>query len=189
MLLILLLELGPTRLPVGASPRPTSPLGPGSSYVRHSELDQLSVPAKTESHLVVGEEQAGCQLPVSSSSTFRTDLTAKWVLFQCTHTVLPRYCPIILEKLHNNLPSIPLTVTRLIIHMGSNDVAQFPSELVKMNSESSLISWNNVESLFLFRGLFPSSSVVTWGSVKFISSSHGRLKYDSRQHSTSCEIC
>lgn len=102
-----------------ASPEPISPR-PGSSSARTPKSGQLPVPPSAESHPEVGEEQAW---PSATSS-----------LHSHTANQVP-LSPSFLKNFnyynYNSMPSFPLSVTRIIIHVGWNDVAQAPSELVK----------------------------------------------------------
>lgn len=128
----------------GSLPRPTAPpkapclqstsalVTPGLSRQPASETEPISV-EPVRARLTSNSQPAYPPPLVAPTTLLIGDSVIKKVRYfdALTHCYPGATVPIILDKLYNILPALPLSVTRIIIHVGTNDVTHAPSELVK----------------------------------------------------------
>jgi len=54
-------------------------------------------------------------------------------LNEATHCFPGASAPVILEKLQDLLPSLPTSIRRIIVHVGTNDIVRFQLKLTKID--------------------------------------------------------
>ncbi|XP_065809619.1 mucin-5AC-like isoform X1 [Labrus bergylta] len=159
----------PERSPaLTAPPQPVSPLCP--DVTRHARVCTVGT-------------QASPPRPLFSPTTLiiGDSIIRNVRFFNATTLCLPgATVPVILERLQKTLPSLPTTITRLIINVGTNDTSRQQSELTKehFNQLFKLLIQTG-KSIFISRPTAPLSNAARFSRTLYL---HHWLQSTCRAH-------